>query len=137
MPDPMTPERPRCGTPCLKHAHACDRSPRHIGFHRDVQQAGEHTCEWDTPTPKDFPAVMAALRSARAELAEANFMIGRQTAALAKAQKADAEQGHLAGLVKRVRSYAKDGCLGSKSTIYNRVGQDLLTIVGDGTEAGS
>lgn len=64
----MPPERPRCGTPCLKHAHACDRSPRHTGFHRDVQQKGEHTCEWDTPHPKDFPALMAALRSTRAEV---------------------------------------------------------------------
>jgi chromosome segregation ATPase len=59
--------RQRCGMPCLKHPHACDRSPRHTGFHRDVQQKGEHTCEWDTPHPKDFPALMTALRSTRAE----------------------------------------------------------------------
>jgi hypothetical protein len=64
----LTPERPRCGAPCLKHAHGCDRSPKHTGFHRDVQQKGDHTCTWDTPGPKDFAAVMAALRNARVEV---------------------------------------------------------------------
>lgn len=46
------------------------------------------------------------------------------------------ERDRLAEQVNRVRDYARGGCLGSKSTIYNRVGEDLLTIVGDGTEAG-
>ena len=34
--------------------------------------------------------------------------------------------------VERVRAYAREGCLGSKSAIYRRVGQDLLRIVGTG-----
>lgn len=68
MADPMTPERPRCGMPCLKHAHSCDRSPGHCDWHRDVQQKGDHTCAWSTPGPKDAPAILAALRSARAEV---------------------------------------------------------------------
>jgi hypothetical protein len=53
--------------PCLTHAHDCDRSPGHSDWHRDVQQKGDHTCAWSTPGPKDAPAILAALRSARAE----------------------------------------------------------------------
>ena len=41
-----------------------------------------------------------------------------------------AEVERLRGQTKRVRTYAREGCLGSKSTIYNRVGRDLLCIVG-------
>lgn len=58
-------ERPRCGMPCLTHTHDCDRSPGHTGFHRDVQQKGDHGCAWNTPGPKDVPALIAALSRSR------------------------------------------------------------------------
>ena len=63
--EPVSSKRARCGIPCLKHPHACDRSPKHTGVHRDVQQRGDHSCEWDTPGPKDVPALMDALNRSR------------------------------------------------------------------------
>ena len=59
MSTPLTNERPRCGVPCLTHTHSCDRSSHHTGPHRDVQQKGNHTCEWATPGPQDIPALLA------------------------------------------------------------------------------
>ena len=57
-------ERPRCGLPCLNHNHTCDRDPNHTGVHRDIQQNGQHTCEWATPGPGDLPAVLHAWKLA-------------------------------------------------------------------------
>ena len=65
------PERTRCGVPCLIHDHDCDRSPGHIATHRDVQQRGDHSCEWDTPSPQDAPALVVIARRLRAERDEA------------------------------------------------------------------
>lgn len=67
----MTPERRRCGVPCLTHTHSCDRSPNHTGTHRDVQQKGNHTCEWDTPGAKDVPALIAEVKRLKSALSEA------------------------------------------------------------------
>ncbi|WP_329521222.1 hypothetical protein [Spirillospora sp. NBC_01491] len=56
----------------MTHTHTCDRSPRHIGVHRDVQQKGDHTCEWDTPGPKDMPALLAEVKQLREAGADAD-----------------------------------------------------------------
>ncbi|TYK45223.1 hypothetical protein [Actinomadura decatromicini] len=67
----MTDERQRCGMPCLIHDHDCDRSPRHTGVHRDVQQKGDHSCEWGPPGPEDVPTLLAVVARLRAELTDA------------------------------------------------------------------
>lgn len=67
-PSEHVPTRQRCGMPCLTHPHDCDRSPRHTGVHRDVQQKGDHSCEWDTPSAKDVPALIAEVKQLRTDL---------------------------------------------------------------------
>lgn len=65
------PERTRCGMPCLIHDHDCDRSPNHTAMHRDVQQKGNHTCEWATPGVRHMPALIDLAKRLRRERADA------------------------------------------------------------------
>ncbi|MUN41473.1 hypothetical protein [Actinomadura litoris] len=68
--------RPRCGVPCLAHGHHnCDRSPGHYDMHRDVQQKGDHTCEWETPGPKDVPTLLAEVMHLRARRDELTSLL--------------------------------------------------------------
>jgi hypothetical protein len=81
--------RNRCGMPCLTHPHDCDRSPGHTGVHRDVQQKGDHSCEWDTPGPQDVPTLLAALEKSR----RASKELGKAVVFLTELMKDAFQQG--------------------------------------------
>ncbi|PRX90695.1 hypothetical protein [Allonocardiopsis opalescens] len=44
----LSTDRTRCGVPCpnQEHTHDCDRSPLHLGYHRDARQKESETCDW-------------------------------------------------------------------------------------------
>ena len=59
--DPAPPSL--CAAPCPRgHTHACARSPKHCGPHRDVKQKGTESCSWSEgePLDEDFDAGWAA-----------------------------------------------------------------------------
>lgn len=102
------PERSRCGVPCLKHDHACDRSPGHTWPHRDVQQKGAHSCEWDTPGPDDVPALLRMVERLRGELEAAATVYRAEVAHTQRLREAAVgtafETGRILGQLKQVET---------------------------------
>jgi hypothetical protein len=119
--EPMTEHRRRCGIPCLTHQHTCDRSPLHTGVHRDVQQNGQHTCEWDTPGFEDVEALTAEVGRLRAESA-AEFEKYQATLGdwIGKNARYSEENAVLRADVERLtaeRDKARSGALGLGSAL--------------------
>lgn len=129
-----------CAVPCPRgHDHACARSPKHCGPHRDVKQKGEESCSWTDEdvrsdydsgfadgmrmgdaraTATDTEARLAALEALTSDLSNLTHGYGEDVARLTKdmrgVQAAARELGellrdHVNATVEALKAAQEDG----------------------------